>query len=59
MAIYKTTCFGFTRQPSSGFTFQQWKIAETMWFRFLYCWNLKPGDGCLVQPKHVAFRLIQ
>jgi len=37
MLIYKSTMFGFTRQPPPGFRFQQCKICE---FGFLYCWNL-------------------
>ena len=41
------TCFGCTRQPSR-FTF------TVVSFPLLYFRNVKP-DGCLVQPKHVAF----
>lgn len=49
IVIYKATCFGCTRQLSSGFAFQKYIKKEILHFR-----NLQPDYGCLVRPKHVA-----
>jgi hypothetical protein len=52
-ATYRTHCISCEGEIwAVGFSC--WKYSYSLMISFSCLWNVKPDDGCLVQPQHVA-----